>query len=181
MLYRELQYVLQDANVRAVLTTDEHMSRMAPLAEEAGAKILRVSDSSKQLSSKQAGSLQCAHLGHCSVVYICVRLADMYEQLSVSFDQTQLGSDRLSQRYLNLQDAIDALKPEQGALVVYTSGTTGRPKGDFLPVISLVLQHSSYRMQPPNTGLIIIAEVPLTVLQEPCTRMVASLHTSMLS
>ena len=70
MLYRELQYVLQDANVRAVLTTDEHMSRMAPLAKEAGAKILRVSDSTEQLSREQAGSLQRTRLGHYSDMYI---------------------------------------------------------------------------------------------------------------
>ena len=34
--------------------------------------------------------------------------------------------------------------------MVYTSGTTGRPKGELLPVASLVLQHSSYRMQTHN-------------------------------
>ena len=74
--------MLQDANVRAVLTTDEHMSRMASLAEEAGAKILCVSDSSEQLSREQAGSLQRTHLGHCSVMYI-FWLADVCEHLSV--------------------------------------------------------------------------------------------------
>ncbi len=79
--------MLQDANVRAVLTTDEHMSRMAPLAKEAGAKILRVSDSSEQPSREQAGSLQRTHLKRCSVMCVIVWLADMCEHLSVSIDQ----------------------------------------------------------------------------------------------
>ncbi|CAL5220071.1 g2022 [Coccomyxa viridis] len=75
----ELQYVLEDAKVSAVLTTHEHVATVTPLADKAGAKVLRIAESS-----------QDAH---------------------------------------EAQDLSSGLKPEQGALVVYTSGTTGRPKG----------------------------------------------------
>ena len=92
--------MLQDANARAVLTTDEHMSRMAPLAEEAGAKILCVSDPSDQLSRVQAGSLQRTHLGHCSVMCECIWLADMCEHFSLRSDQTYREFDRLTESTL---------------------------------------------------------------------------------
>ena len=38
-----------------------------------------------------------------------------------------------------MQDPGGRLKPEQGALVVYTSGTTGRPKGASSVALTLLI------------------------------------------
>ena len=42
---RELEYVLKDAKVSAVLTTDAHMSTIAPLAHKTGAEVFRTAES----------------------------------------------------------------------------------------------------------------------------------------
>ena len=45
---RELEYVLKDAKVSAVLTTDAHMSTMAHLADKTGAKVFRIAESAQE-------------------------------------------------------------------------------------------------------------------------------------
>jgi len=61
-------------------------------------------------------------------------------------DLRKLGRDHLAQHPKELQQRIDACKPEDLAILVYTSGTTGRPKGAMHLHAGLVYTARGYNM-----------------------------------
>ena len=100
----ELQYVIDNSEAHSVLTTKEHASQMEPLARKANIDMQLLDN-----------------LGH------------------TPFDSSKtLGSIHLAAEH-SAQEAqqavsehLDAIRhaSNDGALIVYTSGTTGRPKGE---------------------------------------------------
>lgn len=98
----ELQYVLEDSQSAAVLTTEDYANKLAPLADKANIQLHLLRDSSNPAESSMS----------------------------------QIAKAALSQSQEDIGSALDAhfndlsLKQSDGALIVYTSGTTGRPKGE---------------------------------------------------
>jgi len=165
---RELQYVIEDAKVSAVLTTNDHLSTMTHLADKTGAKVFRIADSLKepeeaQVSLHSPNLLQHNHpasdldslppqssrfgllregyhqkLG-CSMACLLWQLQQPLPCHAIQWPHHAHLSyvpgslPPLTSVQDCLQNLGSSLQPEHGALVVYTSGTTGRPKGISLP------------------------------------------------
>lgn len=103
----ELQYVLENSEAQAVLTTKQYASQMEPLANRANIE-MHLLETIQAIGSKQQAS------------QILTKLA---EAAVTDSDEAQV------QQYLDQHLSELAFCEEDGALIVYTSGTTGRPKG----------------------------------------------------
>ena len=99
----ELQYVLEDSQSAAVLTTEEYADKMAPLADKANIQLHLLGSSSSHAAQEGLSPIAKAALSHAGA-------EDVKSSLQFHFDTLSLIED-------------------DGALIVYTSGTTGRPKG----------------------------------------------------
>lgn len=103
----ELQYVLENSEAQAVLTTKQYASQMEPLANRANIE-MHLLETIQATGSKQQAS------------QIITKLADA---AVIASDEAQV------QQYLDQHLSELGFHEEDGALIVYTSGTTGRPKG----------------------------------------------------
>lgn len=98
----ELQYVLENSQSAAVLTTEEYADKMAPLADKANIQLHLLSPRNSNSAQSGMSPLAQAALSH--------EAENVDNMLHSQLDSVALAED-------------------DGALIVYTSGTTGRPKG----------------------------------------------------
>ena len=98
----ELQYVIENSEAQSILTTKQHASQMEPLATKANVD-LHLLDSNSIDESKMDTLSRLQHAAQNSI-----------QEAQQAVDQ-----------HLSAVGHAD----EDGALIVYTSGTTGRPKG----------------------------------------------------
>ena len=105
----ELQYVLEDSQSAAILTTEAYADKMAPLADKANIQLHLLDNS----GSTSGSSSTAAHAGLSPIA------------------QAALGDAESDNVESTLQSQFTALSltEDDGALIVYTSGTTGQPKG----------------------------------------------------
>ena len=125
MLCRELQYVLEDAGVAAVLASERHAERMYSLAKPFGAEVHLVEE--RQQQQQQQNGMQHPQQAGSSTP----------EQLEPQQQQEQQWRQHLTQQVLQ---RLAGQQPGSGAMIVYTSGTTGRPKGALHTHASLAAQ-----------------------------------------
>ncbi|PSC68906.1 malonate-ligase [Micractinium conductrix] len=102
---RELQYVLEDAEVAAVLASERHAERMYQLAKPFGADVQLVEEPAAARKGQQ--------------------LPDQAAPDRAAVEQ-QVVEQALQQE---VEGRLAGVGPQDGALIIYTSGTTGRPKG----------------------------------------------------
>lgn len=98
----ELQYVIENSEAQSILTTKQHASQMELLATKANID-MHLLDSNSTNESRMDTLSRLQHAAQNSI-----------EEAQQALDQ-----------HLSAVDHAD----EDGALIVYTSGTTGRPKG----------------------------------------------------
>jgi long-chain acyl-CoA synthetase len=98
------------------------------LSEDSGTTVLFVEDD-EQLDK----ALEVRHLLpqlKKIVVFDMDGLRDFHDPMVISLDTLrQLGREHLAQHPKALEQRVAAVKPEDLAILVYTSGTTGKPKG----------------------------------------------------
>jgi long-subunit acyl-CoA synthetase (AMP-forming) len=102
-----LQYVLENSEAKSVLTTKQYASQMEPLASKANIEMHLLENIEASGSTQQASQT-------------LIQLAEAAAHSKEAQAQQSLDEQLAKLRHTE----------HDGSLIVYTSGTTGRPKGD---------------------------------------------------
>jgi long-chain acyl-CoA synthetase len=118
--------------------------QVAFILQDSGARVLMV-ENQEQLDKALAVRAQCPELEHIVVIDLegLRGLSDPQVSSWQAFMQRGLDLAATAEGQARFEAAIDAGRPEQTAFLVYTSGTTGQPKGAMVANRNLVFQIAS--------------------------------------
>jgi long-chain acyl-CoA synthetase len=118
--------------------------QVAFILQDSGARVLMV-ENQEQLDKALAVRAQCPELEHIVVIDLegLRGLSDPQVSSWQAFMQRGLDLAATAEAQARFEAAIDAGRPEQTAFLVYTSGTTGQPKGAMVANRNLVFQIAS--------------------------------------
>jgi long-chain acyl-CoA synthetase len=118
--------------------------QVAFILQDSGARVLMV-ENQEQLDKALAVRAQCPELEHIVVIDLegLRGLSDPQVSSWQAFMQRGLDLGATAEAQARFEAAIDAGQPEQTAFLVYTSGTTGQPKGAMVANRNLVFQIAS--------------------------------------
>ncbi|MEI7786521.1 MAG: AMP-binding protein [Betaproteobacteria bacterium] len=118
--------------------------QVAFILQDSGARVLIV-ENQEQLDKALAVRAQCPELQHIVVIDLegLRGLSDPQVSSWKAFIERGQGLAATPQAQASFEAAIDAGRAEQTAFLVYTSGTTGQPKGAMVANRNLVFQIAS--------------------------------------
>lgn len=144
---------------------------VAYLLRDSGSRIL-IAEDQEQVDKALEVEAQCPDLEH--IVYLEPRgVADMNHPKLMSWaDFVERGRVHREANPRALDDLADAAKPTDIVTLVYTSGTTGPPKGAMLSnanvefASDVIAQGGGIYQPPPSTNDVILSYLPLCHVAE---------------